>query len=60
MLTLLLGGGAGRTLAAPAAGGTIEGAIAAVEAGGLTVATQAGGQVRVVLTPETTIISAGR
>jgi hypothetical protein len=56
VLTLLLGGRAGRTLAAPAAGGTVEGTIAAVEAGGLTITTPTGGQVRVLLASETTII----
>lgn len=43
-------------LAAPAAGAQAEGTIAAVESGAVTVTTRAGAQVRVILTPETTII----
>ena len=43
-------------LGAPAPAAPTEGTIASVEAGAVTVTTRAGAQVRVVITPETTII----
>jgi hypothetical protein len=55
LVTLLLGV-VHPGLAAPAAGAQAEGTIAAVESGAVTVTTRAGAQVRVILTPETTII----
>jgi hypothetical protein len=54
LFTVLLGVHPG--LAAPAAGTQAEGTIAAVESGAVSVTTQDGARVRVVLTPETTII----
>lgn len=44
-------------LAAPLAATQAEGTIAAVEAGALTITTPTGARVRVVLTPETTVIA---
>jgi hypothetical protein len=55
LLTVLLGV-AQPGLAAPAAGAQAEGTIAAVDPGGLTITNRAGAHVRVITTPETTII----